>query len=137
MTVNPSPVRSSGVERWDELDVTMIIETRERAFDFAARWRPAVNAYRCGDRFVVYVDLAGVDPGGIEISAQPQRIALRGTRAAPEPGGEGANLCQLLALEIDHGAFERVLDLPLAIQPERVTSTYRDGLLRIELPLAG
>jgi HSP20 family protein len=113
----------------------VIVGTRASLFAAPSGWRPAVNAYRCEDRFVVYVDLAGVPPESVEVRVQPGRLILRGTRPSPEPGGEGANLCQLLALEIDHGTFERVLDLPPTVNPEDVTTEYRDGLFRIALGL--
>jgi HSP20 family protein len=113
----------------------VIVGTRADLFAAASGWRPAINAYRCEDKFVVYVDLAGVPAESVELRVQPGRLVLRGHRPSPEPGGEGANLCQLLALEIDHGSFERVLDLPPTVNPEDVTTEYRDGLFRIALGL--
>jgi HSP20 family molecular chaperone IbpA len=41
--------------------------------------------------------------------------------------------CQLLALEIDHGTFERALDLPHPVKSDDVAMEYRDGFLRITL----
>jgi HSP20 family protein len=119
-----------------EIDAEIVIVgTRATLFAASSGWRPAINAYRCEDKFVVYVDLAGVPPESVELRVQAGRLVLRGNRPSPEPGGEGANLCQLLALEIDHGSFERVLDLPANVNPEEVSTDYRDGLLRIALAL--
>src|SRR6188768_869168 len=117
---------------WDEI---MIVETRTSTHPFVTGWRPAVNAFRCQAHFVIFADLAGIPPEAIAVSVEPRRLIIRGTRPAPEPGGQRTELTQLLALEIDHGSFERVLDLPQEVNPDELTTEYRDGLLRIQLAL--
>lgn len=84
---------------------------------------------------MVFVDLAGVPRESVELLVQPDRLVIRGRRPAPEPDGEAADQCHLLALEIDHGAFERTLELPQAVNPDDVATEYRDGLFRIALGL--
>ena len=119
---------------WTDMTV---VETRSNSFAPSHGWRPSLNAYRCADHFVVFVELAGVAAASVEVSAQARRVTIRGTRPAPEPGCRRSDLAQLLALEIDQGSFERSLDLPQDIDPAQMTSECRDGLLRIHLPLAG
>ena len=118
--------------KWDEV---IFVVPQSNSFSSAPAWRPAVNAYRCIDEFVIFVDLAGVPPESIELSAEPGRLIIRGLRPAPEPACRRSDLAQLLALEIDQGTFERVLDLPHTIDPERIETEYRDGLYQIQLPL--
>lgn len=101
----------------------------------ADRWRPAINAYRCGDRFVICADLAGTDRDAIQILAEPRCLILRGRRPPPEPGCNQPQPVQVLEMEIDYGPFERVLELPAEVNPERVTAEQREGLLWIYLPL--
>jgi HSP20 family protein len=113
----------------------VIVGTRASLCAAPTGWRPAINAYRCEDRFLVYVDLAGVPPASVEVVAQPGRLVLKGTRPAPEPSGPDAHLCQLLALEIDHGTFERVLELPPTVDAGDISTEYRDGLFQITLGL--
>jgi HSP20 family protein len=113
----------------------VIVGSRTSLFADASGWRPAINAYRCDNKLLVYVDLAGVPPESVELTVQPGRLVIRGARPTPEPDDENAHLCQLIALEIDHGSFERVLDLPPAVNPDDVTTEYRDGLFRIALGL--
>lgn len=127
------PVVLTEIEgEWDRIT---IIETRASGHPFAAGWRPPVNAYRCQDHFVVFADLAGIPPDAIAVSVEPRRLVIRGTRPAPEPGCARAELTQLLALEIDHGAFERVLELPHDVNGDDLATEYRDGLLRIQVAL--
>jgi HSP20 family molecular chaperone IbpA len=113
----------------------VIVETRTTLFAASIGWRPAINAYRCQDKFVIFVDLAGVPRDSIELQVDAGRLLIRGRRHAPEPDGADSGQCHLLALEIDQGSFERALDLPHAVNPGDVTTEYRDGLLRISIGL--
>jgi HSP20 family protein len=125
-----APSIASHETKWDEV---FIVATRLNPLVAQPNWRPAVNAYRCSNQFVIFVDLAGVSPDSIEVLTEPGRVSIRGRRPAPEPASD---LAQLLALEIDQGNFERVLDLPQEIDPRSVTTLHRDGLLEIRLTLA-
>jgi HSP20 family protein len=104
-------------------------------FGGAERWQPPVNAYRCADRFMVCVDLAGVDRSTVRVLAEQRRLTLRGTRPAPEPACDQPQAVQILEMEIDYGPFGRVLELPAAIDPTGVKAEYREGLLWIYLPI--
>ena len=83
-------------------------------------WQPAINLFRCGAHFIVCAELAGVERGAIDVRAEARRVVLRGTRAAPEPACEEPPALQVLTFEIDHGPFERTIDLPAEIDPRGV-----------------
>jgi HSP20 family protein len=102
----------------------------------AERWRPSVNAYRCGDRFIICVDLAGADQSATQVVAEPHRLIIRGERPPPGPPCDGEAV-QVLEMEIDYGPFERVIELPAEIHPNHVKAEYREGLLWVDLPLRG
>ena len=101
----------------------------------ASGWKPAINAFRCGDTFLICVELAGIDKSAIEVRAEPRRIRIRGVRELPEPSCDDPPALQVLALEIDHGRFERVIEFPAEVDPDRVRAEHRNGLLWIKLPL--
>lgn len=135
MSAISEPVFSSVVRyetKWDEV---FVVATHSNSPMAPPRWRPAVNAYRCADEFIVFVDLAGVPAESIEVKAEADRVSIRGRRPAPEPACRRSDLAQLLAMEIDQGAFERVLDLPQDVDPAGMTTDCHDGLLQIRLPL--
>jgi HSP20 family protein len=104
-------------------------------FTIASHWRPAINAYRCGDRFIICVDLAGVERNGIRVMAEPRRLTIRGTRPPPGPPCDKSEPVHVLDMEIDHGAFERVLELPAEIDPQAVEAKHLEGLLWVHLPI--
>lgn len=104
-------------------------------FTTASGWQPFLNAFRCDEQIVICVELAGVDRSAIEVRAEPHQLTIRGTRPIAEPPCDRAPALHVLALEIDHGRFERTLQLADAIDPERVAAEHRNGLLWITLPL--
>ena len=120
-----------------EIELLAIQITRTRFVGIAATggWQPAINAFRCDRQFIVCVELAGVDRSAIDVRVEPRRLSLRGARDVPEPACDETPAVQVLAMEIDHGRFERVLDLPEEVEPEGVTAEHRNGLLWIKLPL--
>ena len=95
------------------------------------RWRPAINAFQCDTGLRICVDLAGVDRSQVDLTLEPTRVTLRGTREAPEPSERSV---QMIAFEIDYGPFERVLDLPQPVDVEKASAEQKNGFLWIELP---
>lgn len=111
--------------------------TRVQFTHFASTkgWTPAINAYRCRDCISICVELAGVSTDEIELQIEARRLILRGRRRPPEPGENELKALQILALEIDHGLFERMIDLPQEVVPEGVKAEQANGLLWIHLPV--
>jgi HSP20 family protein len=93
---------------------------------------PRVDVYYGGDpgRAVVKVDLAGVDPSGVTLELNGRQLTIAGQRPVQETEGRVYQ-----QLEIDSGPFRRVVELGSDVVAEEAKATYRDGILRIELPL--
>ncbi len=116
--------------------VVRVWEQHQGDFSPSRCWTPAVNIYRSSQGLELCVDLAGVDRRTIDLTIEPGRLTIRGYRAAPEPyPGQEVKTLQILAMEIDHGAFSREIALPDDVDTPHVTSEYRDGLLWVRLPL--
>jgi HSP20 family protein len=98
------------------------------------RWQPAINAFQCEKGLRICVELAGVDRSQVELTVEPQRVTIRGTREAPEPAEGEERAVQMIAFEIDYGPFERIVELPLLINVEQAKAEQRNGFLWIELP---
>lgn len=112
-----------------------LTRVRYAALQTRGAWHPAINAYRCRDGIVICAELAGVDRSQIAVTVEPRRVWLRGQRVPPEPRPEDGPAVQVLAMEIDHGTFEREIVLPADVDPEQVQAEQREGLLWIRLPL--
>jgi HSP20 family protein len=79
---------------------------------------------------VVTVELAGVDPNGVDIEVQRNQLRVSGQRVAAPI--ENSVYQQV---EIERGTFRRIVTLPGEIDADQVRASYDDGMLRIELPL--
>jgi HSP20 family protein len=103
-------------------------------FSAAPCWSPAINVYRCPDRFIICLDLAGVERQHLSVQAEPRRVRISGHRSPPEPRLNSPQPVQVLAMEIDYGHFEREVRLPETIDAPRASAEQRDGWLWIHLP---
>lgn len=115
--------------------VEQLIQRQVSHFSPTETWVPAINAYRLADRIEVCVDLAGVAKDSIDVQARPGQLCIRGLRQPPQPPHESHEPIQILAMEIDHGPFERVVRLPRGVDVRRISAAAEEGLLWIRLPL--
>ena len=97
-------------------------------------WTPQVNVYQFERRLEVCVDLAGLEPSKIDVHIEPGRLVIRGVRPTPDPRRNPDEPMRLDAMEIDHGAFSRVLRVPDQVDIARVESQYLSGFLWIRMP---
>jgi HSP20 family protein len=107
-------------------------------------WAPNVNLYETDDAYLVCVDLAGVDKEKIDLELIENRLTLHGVRQVPSydsPPPEGAASgaqtspkIRVHVMEIDHGSFLRVVELPQRVRQDKITAHYRNGMLWIEIP---
>jgi HSP20 family protein len=102
-----------------------------------AGFRPRVDVYYEGGegeepRAVVEVELAGVDIDTVSLEVAGRELVISGERPLRETGGR---LYQ--QVEIEAGPFRRVVELGTDVVADRARAGYDDGVLRVELPLAG
>jgi HSP20 family protein len=90
-----------------------------------------MDAYRRGDTFTVALDLPGVDPGTVDLTVEKDVLTVRAERAwRPQEGDE------VLVSERPQGSFSRQLFLGKALDADRVTARYENGVLYIAIPVA-
>jgi len=96
-------------------------------------FRPAVDCYLTQDppQLVVVVELAGVDPGSIELAVEDRALSISGSRARPRVPGQVYQQA-----EIEYGRFERRIPLGHDIAAASASAAYDAGMLRITLPIA-
>lgn len=90
-------------------------------------WLPATDAYETAEEFVVQMDLAGMDPAGIEVLADEEFLVVRGVRSdISVPGRKHFH-----EMEISVGPFARRVRLSVAVDPGSGKATYRNGFLYV------
>jgi HSP20 family protein len=81
-------------------------------------------------RAVVHAELAGINPDEIGLEVEGRELVIAGHRRPAE-----AEDRVYQQLEIDFGPFRRVIPLGADVLADQARATYRDGILRVELPL--
>lgn len=101
--------------------------TRPLLIDEDLTWRPATDAYATECEYVVQVDLAGMDPAGIEVLTDGDTLTLRGTRSDIAPAGKK----HYFKMEINVGPFARRMTIPVPVIAESASARYRNGFLYV------
>jgi len=94
-------------------------------------WMPAVDMSETKDDLVLKVEVPGVREKDVSVSITGDLLTIRGERRWSE---EEARENKFLHVERAYGQFERLIQLPLAVQADKVKAIYRDGVLEIKLP---
>ncbi|MBV8376728.1 MAG: Hsp20/alpha crystallin family protein [Verrucomicrobia bacterium] len=109
--------------------------------DSGVQWRPQLNVFQCASCFRICVELAGVESGQIEVEVGLDRLWIRGYRNPPEPLKQlDAPLAatrkpvRVVTMEIDHGRFEREVEIPEGYDHGKITTEWENGLLWIFMP---
>ncbi|MGH6634953.1 MAG: Hsp20/alpha crystallin family protein [Gammaproteobacteria bacterium] len=102
----------------------------ERVADGSISWSPAVDIREHDDRYVLYVDVPGVDPKELELAVGNGILTIKGSRGQENlearPG--------LRHLERRHGDFCRSFVLPDTADADRVSGSQRNGVVEIVVP---
>ncbi len=108
---------------------------KENFFRASARdaWQPALNIYEAPDRYVVCVELAGMDRDKIDVEIRDQALYIRGDRPKPQVSGSVEEL-SVHVMEIDSGRFQRKVPVPDDVQRDRIQAKYRNGYLWVVMP---
>jgi HSP20 family protein len=96
-------------------------------------FRPQCDCFRTDDppELHVVVELPGVDPESVEVSAAGRLLVIGGARERPKVPG-----ARYQAMEIEYGVFERRVELGEDVDSTKATATYERGMLKVLLPIA-
>ena len=94
------------------------------------RWLPNADINEEEDRFVLHVDLPGVDPNDIEVSAEKRVLTVKGERKLEEQDQKE----DYTSLERVHGIFYRRFHLPDVVDSDAIEAKEKHGVLTIVLP---
>lgn len=90
-----------------------------------------MDLYREENRYVLSVDLPGVDPGSVDIDVDGQLLTIRAERTLVSD--ENATW---IARERTGGSFLRQLTLGQGLDTERITAGYDNGVLSVTIPIS-
>jgi HSP20 family protein len=96
-------------------------------------FRPLLDCFRTEDpaAFTIVVDIAGVDPDRVNVTAAERTLRISGERRREDCDGR-----VFQQREIEYGPFERVVHLPEDVDLSQAEARYERGLLAIVVPIA-
>jgi len=104
-------------EKWMEEDMSFV---------------PSIDLQDADTAYVARAEMPGIDPQNVNISVQNGVLDIKGEKKEEKESGETGNTWT----ERLYGAFHRRIPLDQEIKEDEVKASYKDGILRIEMPKA-
>lgn len=98
----------------------------------AGAWMPPLDIYETKDKFVVTVELPGIEASDVDVSVEDSTLTVRGERTFYQ----GVDEDSFHRVERRYGAFARSLALPQTANAEDIEASFDRGVLTIEVPKA-
>jgi HSP20 family protein len=90
-----------------------------------------MDVYRDGDKYVVEMDLPGVDPSSIDINIERNLLTVTAEGQSKHEEADEVVVC-----ERRHVRFRRQLYLGETVDTDNVNASYENGVLRLEIPVS-
>jgi HSP20 family protein len=94
-------------------------------------WDPAVDLYEEKGFLVAEMNIPTMDPAKMEITFQNGNLKVAGKKLEEKETKEK----NYIRKEITRGAFEKVIQLPYEVKSEKAEAHYKDGVLKILMPM--
>jgi HSP20 family protein len=131
----------NSITRWDPFrNLSPLQEQVNRLFETSFKantdksaltaWAPAVDIYETENELVIKADLPDVAEKDIDVRIENNMLTIRGERKFEESVKED----NYLRVERAYGSFSRSFSLPNTVNTEAIKASYKDGVLKIELP---
>jgi HSP20 family protein len=110
---------------WDSF-----FERGVRGADEDGEWLPYLDVAETKDEIVVKAEVPGMDAKDIDISLSDGLLTIKGEKKQErEEKKENYHL-----VERSYGAFTRSIRLPKEVQSDKISASYKNGVLKVTLP---
>ena len=92
----------------------------------------AADVFEDADKVVVRLEAPGMRRDDFHVELDGGVLCVRGEKRFEREGGTG----RYRVVQCAYGQFRREVALPVPVQSDQTRASYRDGVLRIELPKA-
>ena len=95
-------------------------------------WMPRADVHETDDSYLVQLDVPGIDKRAVKVKFEDNTLTVTGERKYDNKE-EGKSYRHV---ERVYGTFNRTLKLPKDVVAERISASYKNGVLEITLPKA-
>jgi HSP20 family protein len=104
---------------------------------------PAIELLATENTLILRAELPGFESQDLDIQVTREAVSIKGTKQSPfepvevnsetkaEPQAASPHLYRS---EFRYGAFHRVIELPVEVDPDQVVADFKQGLLTLTLP---
>jgi len=110
-------------------DVNRLFSAPQATAAGSGAWLPQADIHEDANQFLLHMDLPGIDPKAVEITAEHGVLMIRGQRQ--EPGREA---CEARRIERVAGEFRRRFNLPDSADTQNITAKAVNGVLKVSIP---
>ncbi len=93
-------------------------------------WLPSLDVSETKNELVVKAEVPGMDAKDIDISLSDGVLTIKGEKKQEKEEKEA----DYHLVERSYGSFTRSIQLPKEVQSDKISASYKDGILRIALP---
>ena len=93
-------------------------------------WVPAVDIRENDASFILTADIPGLTKSDIELLVEDNALKISGKREYNNTDGNVEYHYQ----ERTHGSFQRSFKLPISVDEENISATFKSGILTVVLP---
>lgn len=93
------------------------------------KWDPTLDISEGSKDITVKAEIPGVEANDFDISIDGRRLTIRGEKKHEQKEKEET----YYRVERSYGYFNRTIDLPAEVDPDKVDASYKRGVLKIKL----
>jgi HSP20 family protein len=94
-------------------------------------WSPAIDVKERDGNVEVLAELPGVNKEDVRVECTDEGLILEGEKRSEHEENRGG----MHRMERSYGHFYRLVPLPPGADPERAQAEFKDGLLRVRVPV--
>ena len=110
-------------------DIDRLFSAPQTTAADSGAWLPPVDIHEEAEKFVLNVDLPGVDPKAVEITSEQGVLTIRGQRVAAREAREGYRRVERIT-----GEFQRRFSLPDSADTQNIKAKAVNGVLEVAIP---
>ena len=126
--------------KWDPMgELTTFRQQMDRLFDSflgreistpsLERWNPSLEMSETSDEILVKIDVPGIEEKDISLTLSGDNLVVKGERKMEKEEKDK----HYHKIETSYGAFQRVLPMPVSVDPEKIKAELKGGVLSIHL----
>lgn len=97
-------------------------------------WTPAVDVGETDKEVRLEVELPGINPNEVELTAENGVLTIRGEKRSERKEGDEESRYHMV--ERSYGTFMRSFQLPQGLDESKIEANYTNGILSVHIPKA-